>query len=170
MGQPHRPHARHHPHPARTSTSPGRRPIRPCDPQNLFAIGVTDNGEYLFWITDPTSASDTWHVAVNEARGNRWYIHDGDLTDFLTTMLSGRSAIPMFPADLLDRGPVFTPTTPATHQPAATQPQHPATESNTAPQAQDVRTWARAHGYDLPERGRVPADIIDAWKKSNPPA
>uniref|UniRef100_A0AAU2VRK1 Lsr2 family protein n=1 Tax=Streptomyces sp. NBC_00008 TaxID=2903610 RepID=A0AAU2VRK1_9ACTN len=74
----------------------------------------------------------------------------------------------MFPEDLLEHGPVFTPSTPAAHQPAATQPQQPTTEPNTAPRTQDVRTWARAHGYDLPERGRVPADIIDAWKKSNP--
>ncbi|MEW1693067.1 histone-like nucleoid-structuring protein Lsr2 [Streptomyces sp. NPDC091263] len=144
-------------------------PSAPCDPQDLFAIGVTDNGEYLFWITDPTSAPDTWHVAVNEARGTRWYTHDGNLTDFLTTMLSGRAAIPMFPKDLLDHGPVFTPSTPTTRQPA-TQPYRPASEPDTITHTQDARTWARAHGYNIPERGRVPADIIDAWRKSNPPA
>ncbi|MEE1798154.1 Lsr2 family protein [Streptomyces sp. JV176] len=137
----------------------------PYAPQNLFAIGVTDNGEYLFWITDPQNAPDTWHITVNEARGTRWYTHDGTLTQFLTAVISGRTSVPMFPKDLLDQRPAFTPSTPATPQP----PPSPAQSPNTPTPAQDVRAWARNHGYNVPDRGRIPADIVDAWKKSNPP-
>ena len=30
----------------------------------------------------------------------------------------------------------------------------------------DIRRWARQHGYDLGQRGRIPHDIIDAYHAS----
>ncbi|MFE0699717.1 histone-like nucleoid-structuring protein Lsr2 [Streptomyces sp. NPDC058872] len=30
-----------------------------------------------------------------------------------------------------------------------------------------IRRWANAHGYDLPERGRIPIEIIEAWKRKD---
>jgi hypothetical protein len=35
------------------------------------------------------------------------------------------------------------------------------------PSSRDVRIWARANGYDVPERGRVPRDIREAYDKAN---
>ena len=33
----------------------------------------------------------------------------------------------------------------------------------SGPQAAQVRQWARDHGYDVPERGRIPKDIVEAF-------
>ncbi|WP_434403269.1 Lsr2 family DNA-binding protein [Streptomyces sp. NBC_01353] len=29
-----------------------------------------------------------------------------------------------------------------------------------------MRTWARANGYEVPDRGRVPHEILDAWQQA----
>lgn len=139
----------------------------PHRPDQLFAVGVTDNGNYLFWITDEQQDPNTWRVTVNEARGPRWYTFDGTLTDFLTAALSGRVHVPMFPHDLLNGGVTFSPS-------RAGSPFHPESKSaKTAPQLSDsintaeVRAWARNQGYDIPERGRIPGAIIDAWRQAH---
>lgn len=33
--------------------------------------------------------------------------------------------------------------------------------------AKDVRAWARANGHDVPERGRIPADVRSAYDAAN---
>ncbi|MET9674636.1 histone-like nucleoid-structuring protein Lsr2 [Streptomyces sp. NPDC006482] len=30
-----------------------------------------------------------------------------------------------------------------------------------------MRTWARAHGYEVNDRGRIQATITDAWEKAH---
>jgi hypothetical protein len=35
--------------------------------------------------------------------------------------------------------------------------------SNGNPSAADIRTWARENGYTLSDRGRVPAEVRDAY-------
>ncbi|WP_406120342.1 SMI1/KNR4 family protein [Streptomyces canus] len=42
----------------------------PHAPRHLLTAGVTDNGNYLFWITEPESEPDAWRIAINEARGH----------------------------------------------------------------------------------------------------
>ncbi|SEQ85265.1 hypothetical protein [Streptomyces radiopugnans] len=74
----------------------------PHDPQALFAAGVTDNGNHLFWITTPRTAPDTWCITVNQPRDRDWYTFDGTLTDFLTAVLGGHAQVPVFPDDLPD--------------------------------------------------------------------
>lgn len=138
----------------------GSRPV-PYDPDSLFTVGVTDNGEYIFWITEPATAPEGWRIAVNEARGPRWYTHDGTLTSFLAAVLSGRTRVPWFPADLLDSPPTFTPSAPTLWRP------EPVVSPGQA-DAAVVRAWARANGYEVPERGRIPLAILDAWKRANP--
>ncbi|MEU0405475.1 histone-like nucleoid-structuring protein Lsr2 [Streptomyces sp. NPDC006197] len=128
-------------------------------------MGVTDNGEYLFWLTDPAGVPEEWTIAANEARGPRWYAYGGGLADFLTAVLSGRETVPLFPDSFLTQGAFFTPTTPApTPAPVDTAPQPPA--GRTA-DANDIRTWARAHGYDVPGRARIPVAILEAWEKAS---
>lgn len=39
----------------------------------------------------------------------------------------------------------------------------PAASSNTGASAADVRSWARENGHEVPERGRIPADIREAY-------
>ncbi|MFG2840781.1 histone-like nucleoid-structuring protein Lsr2 [Streptomyces zaomyceticus] len=31
-----------------------------------------------------------------------------------------------------------------------------------------IREWANAHGFELPERGRIPYDVVEAWRHENP--
>ncbi|MER8002750.1 histone-like nucleoid-structuring protein Lsr2 [Streptomyces sp. NPDC095613] len=132
----------------------------PHDPQYLFAIGVTDNGEYLFWITEPPSRSEQWHLAVNEARGPRWYAHEGGIADFLAAVLSGREHVHLFPRDLLDRGAFFAPAAQVPQRPSQARPTGGAMSTN------EIRAWAREQGYDVPDRGRIPAAVIDAYKQA----
>ncbi|MFJ4781656.1 histone-like nucleoid-structuring protein Lsr2 [Streptomyces sp. NPDC088762] len=138
----------------------GSHPV-PYDPRHLFPIGVTTNGAYLFWITDPQDAPGSWRIAVNEARGPRWYTHDGTLTAFLASVLSGEISVPQFPEDLLDLPTAFTPST----APGVAYPDPPA---RPAVSSDSIREWARANGYHVPLRGRIPGDVLDAWGRANP--
>ncbi|MEU8765018.1 histone-like nucleoid-structuring protein Lsr2 [Streptomyces sp. NPDC048659] len=134
----------------------------PADPQDLFPMAVTDNGEYLFWVTRPATSPDQWTIAVNQARGFHWYSHDGTLAGFLTAVLSGQETVPLFPNSLLDHGAAFTPLIPA----GTLTAEQPQPNSTMAP-SDDIRAWARSHGYEVPDRGRIPAGILDAWQKAN---
>ncbi|MFJ8018576.1 histone-like nucleoid-structuring protein Lsr2 [Streptomyces sp. NPDC096339] len=29
-----------------------------------------------------------------------------------------------------------------------------------------MREWARANGYQVPLRGRIPAEVLDAWQRA----
>jgi hypothetical protein len=33
--------------------------------------------------------------------------------------------------------------------------------------AKEIRDWARANGHDVPERGRIPADVRSAYESAN---
>lgn len=37
----------------------------------------------------------------------------------------------------------------------------------SGPTAADIRGWAKEHGYDVPERGRIPADVRAAFDAAN---
>lgn len=133
----------------------------PHPPERLFAMGVTANGDYLFWATEPTDEPDTWTVAVNEALRAPWYTYAGTLTAFLFTVISGTTQVPLFPTDLLDGGPAFTPAPPPAPTAPTTRP-HQRGSVNT----NDIREWARANGHPLPDRGRIPIEIIQAWEQA----
>ncbi|MFJ3908154.1 Lsr2 family DNA-binding protein [Streptomyces vinaceus] len=137
----------------------GTYPI-PHDPARLFTIGGTENGEYLFWITDPLKEPDRWRIAVNEARGPQWYTFDGTLVEFLTPVLSGQTKVPQFPRDLLAAGPSFTPSRPVLWK---TEPVPDKPPVDTAA----IRAWAMANGYSAPSRGRIPSDVRAAWEGAN---
>ncbi|MFJ3616282.1 Lsr2 family DNA-binding protein [Streptomyces hydrogenans] len=131
----------------------------PHSPENLLAMGVTGNGDYLFWDTQPPDTPDEWTVAVNEALDAPWFTYNGSLTEFLVSVLSGITSVPMFPKDLLNHAPAFTPTVLASSTSAA--------DAGAPVSTRAIRDWANANGYDLPERGRVPIDITEAWKREN---
>jgi hypothetical protein len=42
--------------------------------------------------------------------------------------------------------------------------QRGATVTKLAGNAKAVRSWAQANGYDIPDRGRIPGDIIAAYE------
>ncbi|MDX3055278.1 Lsr2 family protein [Streptomyces sp. NE06-03E] len=31
-----------------------------------------------------------------------------------------------------------------------------------------IRSWARARGYDVPPRGRIPLEVREAWERRGP--
>ncbi|MFF7730838.1 histone-like nucleoid-structuring protein Lsr2 [Streptomyces sp. NPDC008001] len=138
----------------------GTHPV-PHDPRHLFPMGATDNGEYLFWVTEPPTVPDQWHIALNEARGPRWYAYEGGIADFLVAVLTGQARVLLFPKDVLDQGVYFTPSVPAPRQ------LHQEVPTSTAISTQEIRTWARAHGYDVPDRGRIPGGIVDGWRQAH---
>ncbi|MET9699915.1 hypothetical protein ABZY31_23730 [Streptomyces sp. NPDC006529] len=133
----------------------------PYEPRFLCAIGVTDNGEYLFWITGPQAAPDQWRIAVKEARARRWFTYDGNLTAFLAAVLSGKTTVPQFPEDLLDTPPAFTPS-------AARPYALPQTPVRDPVDTDTIRAWAKANEYEVPLRGRLPAGVLHAWEEAHP--
>jgi hypothetical protein len=42
-----------------------------------------------------------------------------------------------------------------------------AAASNLGPSAREVRDWARSNGYDVPDRGRIPADVRSAFDSAH---
>jgi hypothetical protein len=41
------------------------------------------------------------------------------------------------------------------------------TKTTMGPSAREVRDWARSNGYSVPDRGRIPADIREAFDTAN---
>jgi hypothetical protein len=40
-------------------------------------------------------------------------------------------------------------------------------KNNLGPTAREVRDWARSNGFSVPDRGRIPADVREAFDKAN---
>ncbi|MDO9380108.1 MAG: Lsr2 family protein [Nocardioidaceae bacterium] len=38
---------------------------------------------------------------------------------------------------------------------------------STGPAASDVRVWARENGHDVPDRGRIPSEVKDAYEAAH---
>ncbi|WP_406484148.1 histone-like nucleoid-structuring protein Lsr2 [Streptomyces sp. NBC_01568] len=138
---------------------PGTYPVA-YDPAHLFAIGGTEGGQRLFWITEPENAPDAWRIAVNEDKKPNWFAYDGNLTAFLVDALSSHMDIPQFP-NLRELPADFTPAVkppfevgdPPTREPVNTD---------------DIRNWARANGFQVPPRGRIPRKVREAWEQAHP--
>ncbi|GLX19801.1 hypothetical protein [Streptomyces lavendulae] len=133
----------------RNDVAEGVFPV-PHDPDRLFAVGGTDNGERIFWITDPVDEPDRWHIAVNEARGPRWFAFGGSLTEFLGSVFTGRTSVPQFPRGLLDEAPGFTRSRPVLWKPVLLA------ESAAPVDTASIRAWARANGYECPPEDASP--------------
>ncbi len=52
---------------------------------------------------------------------------------------------------------------PSSTRRAAGRKSAPAAGNANGPSAADVRIWARENGYTVPDRGRIPADIREAY-------
>lgn len=39
--------------------------------------------------------------------------------------------------------------------------------SGSGPKPADVRAWAKENGHDVPERGRIPAEVTEAYAAAN---
>ncbi|MFB7406868.1 histone-like nucleoid-structuring protein Lsr2 [Streptomyces sp. NPDC056202] len=130
----------------------------PCATEDLLAMGVTGNGHYLFWDTRPRDAPDRWTVVVTERLSAPWFTYRGTVTAFLVDVLGGALHVPLFPRDLLDDGPAFTPSRLRGRIPVTAPDTRPPVSTST------IRAWARAQGFDVPDRGRVPLAVFEAWE------
>jgi hypothetical protein len=39
--------------------------------------------------------------------------------------------------------------------------------SSSGPSAPEIRAWAKSNGHDVPDRGRIPADVRQAFEAAN---
>lgn len=68
------------------------------EPRGLLSFGVTDNGDYLFWLT--TGEPRHWPVVVNAGREPTYEEFSCDMTDFLAGIVTGRLRSSILPEDL----------------------------------------------------------------------
>ncbi|NIF19822.1 SMI1/KNR4 family protein [Pantoea sp. Cy-639] len=54
----------------------------------LVPVGVTDNGDYIFWVSNSKAESDEWTTAIIPARSPDVEYFDSDLTTLLERVLS----------------------------------------------------------------------------------
>lgn len=64
-------------------------------PGGLIIVGLTDNGDMIFWKTGPGK----WTIVANEARGPDWFSFDGGIVEFLEGLLSGDVDCTLFPME-----------------------------------------------------------------------
>jgi hypothetical protein len=50
---------------------------------------------------------------------------------------------------------------------SASRGRRAAAKTNIGPSAREVRDWARSNGYPVPDRGRIPADVREAFDKGH---
>ena len=43
-------------------------------------------------------------------------------------------------------------------------PKAPTARSGDGTQSHAIREWARANGYEIADRGRIPVSVVEAWK------
>lgn len=54
-----------------------------------------------------------------------------------------------------------------THGRVIAQQRGGAKPKKPAPTASEIRDWARANGVEVPDKGRIPAEVNDAYKAAN---
>ncbi|MFD0034009.1 histone-like nucleoid-structuring protein Lsr2 [Streptomyces sp. NPDC127172] len=69
-------------------------------------------------------------------------------------------AVPQFPKDLLEDGTGFEPSD-------LDQPYPPMRPVQPPSDPERIREWGRANGFNVPMRGRIPAEVRQAWGQAN---
>lgn len=65
----------------------------------LIPVGVTDNGDYIFWVGSPKVNSNSWTTAIVAARAPDVEYFSENITSFLEAILSKRVKSLSFPND-----------------------------------------------------------------------
>ncbi|WP_217549183.1 SMI1/KNR4 family protein [Streptomyces sp. GbtcB6] len=81
----------------------------PYEIDELLAVGKTDNGDTIYWITNPEEDPNAWTVTANGARNTKWPHFDGGIVEFLVAILSRVTRLDVFPSDFPHPHPAFTP-------------------------------------------------------------
>lgn len=53
------------------------------------------------------------------------------------------------------------------NSPASSSTTKDASKTSKTANAAEIRDWARANGYDVPDRGRIPSDVREAFESAN---
>lgn len=72
----------------------------------LLPIGLSDNGDVVFYLTDPKRP---WDIVIHESRGPEWDQVEGPIDRFLARVLSGEYRSPIFPENFPDATVTFRP-------------------------------------------------------------
>lgn len=81
----------------------------PYDIDHLLAAGKTDNGDTIYWVTEPEDAPNEWTITANGARNTKWPRFDGGIVEFLVAVLSGSTRMDVFPSGFPSARPAFAP-------------------------------------------------------------
>ncbi|MGW1374499.1 Lsr2 family DNA-binding protein [Streptomyces sp. NPDC002446] len=138
-----------------------RQPL-PHSPHELQPAGVTGNGDYLLWLKKDPQQPQSWTIAVAGLKDDQWFHYDGNLTEFLVALAQHEIAVPVFPDRLLQQSPSFRSHTGTPEEIEKANRSSSAVAAGPV-RSQDVREWAWRNGYDVPERGRIPAAIRKAY-------
>ncbi|HDF2341710.1 TPA: SMI1/KNR4 family protein [Morganella morganii] len=76
------------------------------DNNGLLPIGITDNGDYIFWVITSDN-SDLWNIAVVAARDSDVEYHQGNIISFIEGILSKKIRSMCFPRDFPSPNIVF---------------------------------------------------------------
>ncbi|MET9680193.1 SMI1/KNR4 family protein [Streptomyces coeruleorubidus] len=80
----------------------------PYETDELLAVGATDNGDTIYWVTRPEDEPSSWTITVNGARNMKWPHFEGGLVELLAAVMSGARRVDVFP-QVFPRKPVFSP-------------------------------------------------------------
>jgi hypothetical protein len=77
------------------------------EPSGLLPFGVTDNGDYLYWLT--VGEPDDWKVVVGAARAPLYESFNLGACSFLAAVLTRRVRCGIFPKSFPGATPAFVP-------------------------------------------------------------
>ncbi|MFE2459740.1 SMI1/KNR4 family protein [Streptomyces sp. NPDC059402] len=81
----------------------------PHPTDELLAVGATDKGDTIYWVTRPGDAPNSWTITANGARNTKWPHFDGGLVEFLAAVMSGEYKVDVLPRSWPGPDPLFTP-------------------------------------------------------------
>ncbi|MFG2313653.1 SMI1/KNR4 family protein [Streptomyces tendae] len=81
----------------------------PYPTDELLAVGATDNGDTIYWVTRPEDAPNSWTITANGARNTKWPHFDGGLVEFLAAVMSGAYKMDVLPRSWPGPEPRFAP-------------------------------------------------------------
>lgn len=67
----------------------------------LLPIGVTDNGDYIFWVVNDSQKPELWTMAIVASRSPDIEYFDKNLTNFLYELLNGDISPESFPKNYI---------------------------------------------------------------------
>jgi len=76
------------------------REIFPKD-DSLLVLGLTDNGDYLFWVYDKSKNPNGWKVGIFDSDYNEEYIYNMNMSTFLEKLVKNEIQTKAFPDDWL---------------------------------------------------------------------